>query len=77
MFGFALLAFASWLLVELRITLRQLAVDPMMLSSLGPSLFVALGGAPLIFTALLLDPDEIVDVKGQTDSGLRTEDYLD
>ena len=77
MFGFARLAFASWLLVELLITLRQLAMDPMMVPSLGPALFMSLGDALLIFTALPLDPDEIVALKGKTDSGLRTDDYLD
>jgi hypothetical protein len=53
--GFALLAFASWTLVQLIIVYRQLSSDPMMLPRLGPGLIVIVAGALLIFGTLFLN----------------------
>ena len=55
LYGFALLAFASWLMVGLLISYRQLSADPMMVAGLSPGLFVAVAGALLVFAALFLD----------------------
>src|ERR1041385_3549119 len=52
--GFALLAFASWSLVQLMLLYRQLSTDPMMLPKLGPGLIVIVVGALLIFGTLFL-----------------------
>ena len=52
--GFALLAFASWSLVQLVILYRQLSTDPIMLPKLGPGLIVVVAGALLIFGTLFL-----------------------
>src|SRR5215467_3107082 len=50
--GFALLAFASWSLVQLVIMYRQLSTDPMILPKLGPGLIVIVVGASLVFGTL-------------------------
>jgi hypothetical protein len=52
--GFALLAFASWSLVQLMILYRQLSTDPMILAKPGPGLIVILVDALLIFGTLFL-----------------------
>jgi len=52
--GFALLAFTGWLSIQLITTYRSLAADPFMVAALGPGLFVALGGALLLFLTLFL-----------------------
>ncbi len=55
--GFTLLAFASWLLIELLLTYRQLAADPLLVPRLGPGLFLVVLGSLLIFVTLLLGDD--------------------
>ena len=52
--GFALLTFASWLLLHLMATYRQLAADPLLVAALGPGLFVVVAGALVIFATLFL-----------------------
>ena len=52
--GFAVLAFASWSLVQLMILYRQLSTDPMMVPRLDPGLIVVVIGALLIFVTLFL-----------------------
>jgi hypothetical protein len=52
--GFALLAFASWTLVQLVIMYHQLYTDPMMLPKLGPGLIVIVVGALLVFATLFM-----------------------
>lgn len=54
--GFALLAGAGWLAVNLVGAQRALAADPLLVAALGPGLFVALAGAGLLFATLFL-PD--------------------
>src|SRR5579859_5707816 len=54
LFGFVLLAFTGWLVVGLLTEYFQLAHDAMMVPALGPGLFVAVGGALLVFAALLI-----------------------
>ncbi len=58
LFGFSLLAGATWLMLRLLATYQELTADPFAVAALGPGLFVALGGAALIFVTLFL-PDEI------------------
>jgi hypothetical protein len=55
--GFALLTFASWLLLALHQTLVQLASDPLLLAGFGPGLIIVVVGALLIFATLLLSYD--------------------
>lgn len=55
--GFACLAFAGWLLVELVKTSRQLSTDPFLFAGLGPGLFVAAAGALIVFATLFIDDD--------------------
>src|SRR5215471_12737053 len=52
--GFALLAFASWSGLQLRVIYRDLAADPLMVVRLGPGLIVALTGALVIFASFFL-----------------------
>jgi len=54
LFGFAMLAFASWSLVQLLILYRELSTDPMMVAKLGPGLMVVVLGSLLIFATLFL-----------------------
>ena len=58
--GFALLAGASWLTLQLLTTYRELAADPFTFAKLGPGLFVALAGSSLVFATLFL-PGGTVD----------------
>jgi hypothetical protein len=51
--GVVLAALATWDLIGLRATIRQLAHHPLLLPKPGPGLFVALGGA-IIVAALLV-----------------------
>jgi len=55
--GFALLAFASWSAVQLRVLYRGLAADPFLIARVGPGLVVVVTGALIIFASLFL-PDE-------------------
>ena len=52
--GFVLLAWTSWLSIQLMATYRSLAADPFTVAALGPGLFVAVGGALLLFLTLFL-----------------------
>jgi hypothetical protein len=54
LFGFAMLAFASWSLVQLLTLYRELSTDPMMVAKLGPGLIVVLLGALVIFATMFL-----------------------
>jgi len=70
--GFALLAFASWSLVQLIILHRQLSADPMIFPRLGPGLIVVVSGALLVFGTLFLgderrDPINRIDELKPTD----------
>jgi hypothetical protein len=56
LWGFALLGFAGWLLVQLLGTYRHAAADPLLLSRLGPGLFVATAGAVALAGSLLIGP---------------------
>ncbi len=58
LFGFVLLAGATWLMLRLLATYQELTADPFAVAALGPGLFVALGGAALIFATLFM-PAEI------------------
>ena len=52
--GFVLLAYTSWLLLQLLRTYHDLASDPLMVAALGPGLFVVLVGAALVFGTLFV-----------------------
>ncbi len=52
--GFVLLAYASWPLLQLLRTYRDLASDPLVVAALGPGLFVIVAGAALIFGTLFI-----------------------
>jgi hypothetical protein len=56
LWGFGLLAFAGWLVVQLLVTYQRLAADPLFLARLGPGLFVASIGAAALAATLLLGP---------------------
>jgi hypothetical protein len=53
--GFALLAFASWLLIGAGLALEQLSNHPLMLARLGPGLIVVEVGAFLSFATVFLE----------------------
>ena len=55
--GFACLAFAGWLLVELIKTNQQISNDPFIFAHLGPGLFITTAGALIVFTTLLIQDD--------------------
>ena len=55
LWGFLLLAFAAWSLLQLLFIYRQLDTDPLMVVGLGPGLFVVIGGASLIFATLFVE----------------------
>ena len=52
--GFAILAFASWSLIQLLIMYRQLSADLFVFVRLGPGLIVVIAGALVIFATLFL-----------------------
>jgi hypothetical protein len=54
LFGFVLLAFAGWSLIQLFAIYRQLSSDAMIVARLSPGLFVAVLGTFLIFGTLFL-----------------------
>jgi hypothetical protein len=56
LWGFVLLGFASWLIVQLLAAYQHVAADPLLLSRLGPGLFVATGGAAAMAATLLVGP---------------------
>jgi hypothetical protein len=56
LWGFVLLAFAGWLIVQLLATYQHAAEDPLLLSRLGPGLFVATAGAAAMAGTLLIGP---------------------
>ncbi len=66
--GFALLAGAAWLTLQLLATYRELAADPFAVAALGPGLFVALGGAGLVFATLFLPGDDSDEASGSAGS---------
>jgi hypothetical protein len=53
-FGFAVSAFAAWVLSQLLGSYQQLQSDPFVVASLGIGTFVALGGALLVLGTLLV-----------------------
>jgi hypothetical protein len=53
-FGFAVSAFAAWVLSQLLGSYQQLQSDPFALASLGTGTFVALGGALLVLGTLVV-----------------------
>jgi hypothetical protein len=55
LWGFVLLAFASWSVLQLRIIYRALAADPFVVARLGSGLTVVVAGALLIFATLFLN----------------------
>jgi len=55
--GFALLAFASWSALQLRVIYRVLAADPFIVARVGPGLVVVVIGALVIFASLFLTDD--------------------
>src|SRR5262245_61759152 len=55
--GFALLAFASWSGLQVRIIYRALAADPLLVARQGPGLVVAVIGALAIFATLFVAAD--------------------
>lgn len=56
LWGFVLLAFAGWLIVQLLATYQHTAANPFLLSRLGPGLFVATAGAAALAGTLLIGP---------------------
>jgi hypothetical protein len=50
--GFALLAFASWSLLQLLVTYRQLSADLFVFVRMGPGLEVVVAGALIIFATM-------------------------
>lgn len=55
--GFGLLAFASWLLIELLVVYRDLQAETFAFADLRPGLFIVLGGAALVFATFFLNGD--------------------
>src|SRR5919201_6481256 len=45
LWGFVLLAFAGWLIVQLLAAYQHVVADPLLLTRLGPGLFIATAGA--------------------------------
>jgi hypothetical protein len=58
LWGFVLLAFSGWLLVQLLVTYQRLAADPLVLARLGPGVFVVAAGAAALAATLLLGPTQ-------------------
>jgi hypothetical protein len=58
LWGFGLLAFSGWLIVQLLAAYQRLAADPLFLARLGPGLFVAAAGAAMLAATLLLGATE-------------------
>jgi len=56
LWGFVLLAFTGWLLVQLLTAYRGLAADPFFLARLGPGIPVATAGAAALAATLLASP---------------------
>jgi hypothetical protein len=56
LWGFVLLAFAGWLIVQLLAAYQHAVAEPLLLSRLGPGLFVAAAGAAALATTLLIGP---------------------
>ena len=54
LFGFLLLACSGALLLQLLLTYRTLAANPLIVAALGPGLFVVLVGAALVFGTLFV-----------------------
>ncbi len=54
LWGFLLLAWTGWLIIQLLRTYRDLASDPLMVAALGPGLFVVLAGAALVFGTMFV-----------------------
>jgi len=55
LFGFVLLAFASWLLLQLLKTVGQLSPDTMTFARIGPGLFAVTIGAVSVFATLFVN----------------------
>jgi hypothetical protein len=56
LWGFVLLGFAGWLIVQLLATYQHTAANPFLLSRLGPGLFVATAGTAAMAGTLLISP---------------------
>jgi hypothetical protein len=56
LWGFVLLAFAGWLVIQLLATYQRLVADPLFVARLGPGVFVAAVGAAALAATLLLGP---------------------
>jgi len=54
LWGFVVLAFSGWLVVQLLATYQRLAADPLVLARLGPGVFAAAAGAAAVAATLLV-----------------------
>jgi hypothetical protein len=62
LWGFMLLAFAGWLIVQLLATYQHAAANPFLLSTLGPGLFVATAGTAAMAATLPIGPTRSAEV---------------